>query len=288
MDGFLLIDKESGKTSFDVVRELRRITGERKIGHSGTLDPLATGLLLVALGNATKLLEFLFLSSKEYEVVAHFGYSSDSYDADGEITEIDSKKTISKENVELCVKQNFLGQIEQVPPKYSALKVNGKRACDLMREGKDVDLASRSVDIFSFDLIEYEWPYISFRISCSTGTYIRSLLHDLGELLGVGAYVKELRRTKIGDFHVSEAVEVGDVNNKTEQLLIPVDVVAKLYEFEELDDKSYSILMKSGVLDGRFFENSDAFSFAFYRGRLLGVLKNNKDDNALRLAKRFL
>ncbi len=207
MKGFFLIDKESGVTSFDVVRDIRHLTAVKKVGHSGTLDPLATGLLLVAVGEGTKLLEFLIGCTKEYEVLGRFGFKSDTYDAEGSIEEV-SSKVLSRDEIEAVIKANFLGDIEQIPPKYSALKIGGKRAADIMREGGDVEKKARKLHISNFEVLEFDWPVVKFRVSCSSGTYIRSLIHDLGELLEGGAYVEELRRSKIGDFSLADAVKI--------------------------------------------------------------------------------
>ncbi len=217
MDGFLLIDKEKGRTSFDVVRDVRRKTGERRVGHGGTLDPLATGLLIVAVGKATKLLSNFLGCEKEYEVRARFGFVSDSYDAEGKIEKMSDGK-IPMNEIKKEILQNFLGKISQCPPKYSALKIKGKRAADIMRAGGDVELKPRNVLIKKFEILDYEWPEVSFRIECGSGTYVRSLVHDLGQKLGVGAYVTQLRRTKVGDFDVREAgvdlIKIEDVANR--------------------------------------------------------------------------
>ena len=174
MKGFLLIDKESGVTSFDVVKTVRRILSEKagakvKVGHSGTLDPLATGLLLIAVGEGTKLLEYIIGFDKEYEVLAKFGEISDSYDADGEIA-AGGEGNFSQKEVEKAIKQNFLGKIQQLPPKYSALKINGKRACDRVRAGEEVEMEPREVRIDSFEVTEFNWPEVRFVVRCGSGT----------------------------------------------------------------------------------------------------------------------
>lgn len=205
MDGIFLIDKEKGMTSFDVVRAVKKLSGVRKVGHGGTLDPLATGLLIIGVGKGTKLLSNFLKCDKEYEVSAKFGYVSDSYDADGRICEANSSSIFSKKEVSDMIEKFFLGEISQIPPKYSALKINGKRACDIMRKGGDVVLASRKIKIYEFKILSFKWPKAKFLIKCGSGTYVRSLVHDLGQKLGCGAYVTELRRTKVGDFLVKNA-----------------------------------------------------------------------------------
>lgn len=224
MDGFLLIDKEKGMTSFDVVREVRRIVGEKKVGHSGTLDKAATGLLIMGVGKATKGLTNLIGCDKEYEFRAKFGYVSDTYDALGVIEKTDFEGEIEKSEMEK-VMERFLGEILQMPPKYSALKIGGRRASDIVRSGGEVELKPRKVRIYSFDVIKYDWPLVDFRVKCGSGTYIRSLVYDLGSELGCGGYVVELRRTKIDDFSVSDACLLGGLSKKVEQRLISLEEI---------------------------------------------------------------
>jgi len=269
--GFFLIDKESGVTSFDVVSDIRRLTGVKKVGHSGTLDPLATGLLLVAVGEGTKLLEFLIGCTKEYEVLGRFGFKSDTYDAEGEIKEV-SSKVLSRDEIEAAIKANFVGEIEQIPPKYSALKIGGKRAADIMREGGDVEMKARKLHIGNFEILEFEWPVVRFRVACSSGTYIRSLIHDLGELLEGGAYVEELRRSKIGDFSLVDAVKIDVLNKNLEQNLISMENMAKSFTLCELSDADYQGLKDGKVLLGKKIEQ-DLPVMAFYKDKLVGVLE---------------
>ena len=271
MKGFFLIDKESGVTSFDVVRDIRRLTGVKKVGHSGTLDPLATGLLLVAVGEGTKLLEFLIGCTKEYEVLGRFGFKSDTYDAEGEIEEV-SSKVLSRDEIEAAIKANFVGEIEQIPPKYSALKIGGKRAADIMREGGDVEMKARKLFISNFEILEFDWPVVKFRVSCSSGTYIRSLIHDLGELLEGGAYVEELRRSKIGDFSLVDAVKIDVLNKNLEQNLISMENMAKSFSLCELSDVDYQGLKDGKVLLGKKIEQ-DLPVMAFYKDKLVGILE---------------
>lgn len=211
MDGFLLVDKEKGMTSFDVIRHLRRNLGIKKAGHAGTLDPLATGLMIVALEKATKSLKNLLKMDKRYEVLAEFGYISDSYDADGNVSPLNTDIIIGEDRLGDILNKKFTGKIEQMPPIYSALKVNGKRACDIVRAGGNVTLRPRKVDVYEFKVKEYRWPLISFEVYCGSGTYVRSLIHDLGQTLGCGAYVKELRRTAIANYDVKDALKTDNL-----------------------------------------------------------------------------
>lgn len=222
MNGLLLVDKEKGFSSFDEIRRARKLSGERKIGHGGTLDPLATGLLILGFNKATKLLGKMLGMDKEYEVAAHFGAVSDSYDADGKIEKIYAGAEIGKEEILNSIRENFLGEITQFPPKYSALKIKGKRACDIMRAGGTVEVKSRQVKIYDFDLKSFVWPRATFLIKCGSGTYVRSLIHDLGQVLKCGAYVEELRRTKVGNFDVKNAVRLSDIKQIEECDLITI------------------------------------------------------------------
>lgn len=222
MDGFLLVDKEKSLSSFDEIRRARKLSGQRKIGHGGTLDPLATGLLVLGFNKATKQLGKMLGMNKEYEVLACFGAVSDSYDADGEIEEIEAVKEVGKDEIRDAILKNFLGEIFQCPPKYSALKINGKRACDIMRAGGTVEVKPRQITVFSFELLSLVWPRAYFLIKCSSGTYVRSLVHDLGQKLGCGAYVEELRRTKVGDFDVKNAVKLAEKKQIEESDLINI------------------------------------------------------------------
>jgi tRNA pseudouridine55 synthase len=225
MDGFLLIDKEKGMTSFDVIRVLKRRFNIKKlkIGHSGTLDPVATGLMIIAVGKATKILGKFLGADKTYVGTAKFGAVSDTYDSDGEITEMSDIAPISLDVIKKIVQENFTGKIKQMPPKFSAKKVNGVRAYDLAREGKEFILEAKEVKVYSFEISSFKWPYMEFSVKCSSGTYIRSLVHDLGQKLGVGAYMDSLRRTTIADYSVDDAIKADDASLKdiTTSIRIP-------------------------------------------------------------------
>lgn len=206
MDQILLIDKPKGITSFDVIRHLRKKLGVRKMGHAGTLDPLATGLLIIATGSATKEISRYMDLPKEYEVLIEFGKVSTTYDADGEISQgvlRDVSRTEFEDNL-----KNFIGEILQTPPIFSAKKIAGVRAYDLARQGKEVKLEPRKIKIDRIEILKWDWPFVSLRINCGKGTYIRSLAHDIGKKLGCGGYVKELRRTAIGEFKVENAERI--------------------------------------------------------------------------------
>lgn len=211
MNKIYLIDKEAGWTSFDVVAKMRGIMGVKKIGHAGTLDPFATGLLIVLVGkDATKRQDEYMKQDKEYEATLELGKVSTTGDPEGEISSAGASSTVAQEKIEKVLKK-FIGDIEQVPPAHSAIKVNGKKAYELARKGKDVKLKSRKVIIHNIEIIGYSWSFLKIVVTCGSGTYIRSLARDIGEALETGAYLKELRRTKIGDFNAIDAVKVGDI-----------------------------------------------------------------------------
>ncbi len=268
MKGFFLIDKESGGSSFKVVAAVRKLTGIRKVGHSGTLDPLATGLLVVAVGEATKLLEYLIGCDKEYETLAEFGSVSDTFDADGKVEAGAVQKKCSKVEVEDALSA-FVGNIEQVPPMFSALKIAGRPAYELARNGEELEMKARSVEVRSFDILDFNWPFVRFAVSCSTGTYIRSLVHDLGGVLGCGAYVKELRRLSVGGFNVSDAVLLEDLDIKKD--LLSLEKVMADFPRIELSDEEFQ-----GLKDGRVLNKKceqGGVIMAFYKGKIVGVLE---------------
>ncbi|HET6670182.1 MAG TPA: tRNA pseudouridine(55) synthase TruB [Pyrinomonadaceae bacterium] len=216
MDGVLIIDKPAGMTSHDVVARVRRILGERRIGHTGTLDPFATGVLIVLVGRATRLAQFLSGAVKEYEAGIRLGFSTDTGDLSGRRTTAAQEKTnsLSKEDVEAAL-ASLRGEIEQIPPMYSAKKIEGKKLYELARRGEQVERKSVRVTIHSLELIGDVgkiFPQqvagtsdIRVRVVCSAGTYVRTLAEDLGKRLGVGAHVVELRRTRAGDFDLKRA-----------------------------------------------------------------------------------
>ncbi len=215
----LLIDKPLGWSSFQAVNKLKWAIRRKfdlkkiKIGHAGTLDPLATGLLLICTGKFTKRINELQGQEKEYTGTITLGATTPSYDLETEIDKTFSIDHISEALVQKKV-QEFIGEIEQAPPIFSALKKDGKRLYEYAREGKQVEIKKRRVTVSEFEITEIVMPMLKFKISCSKGTYIRSLAHDLGIALGSGAHLSELRRTKIGDYHVDKAQDPNDFGEK--------------------------------------------------------------------------
>lgn len=236
MNQILLIDKPVGWTSFDVVAKIRgslRNTNLKKVkvGHAGTLDPFATGLLIILVGDATKQQDVFMKLDKEYEATLKLGFTSTTGDPEGEIipylslpTNQNYKKLIGnpKENMDSCLRRNdkplqkdiecvlkqFTGEIQQIPPAFSAIKIDGQRAYKLARAGKKVKLEPRKITIYKLEILDYAYPELKIRVNCSSGTYIRTLAVDIGKLLGTAAYLTELRRTKIGDHKIEDAKTV--------------------------------------------------------------------------------
>jgi tRNA pseudouridine55 synthase len=207
--GLILIDKPPGLTSHDVVNVVRRGTGVRRVGHTGTLDPLATGLLILCLGVASRLSEYLIDKDKRYLARVRFGQSTNTYDAEGEITS-SSDALPDRQHVEAALAK-FRGPIQQRPPAFSAVKQGGRKAYELARTGQVVQLEPRPVEIYALTLAEWQPPECVLDVSCSSGTYIRALAHDLGQALGCGAHLTGLRRTTSGRFSVDGAVTLSDL-----------------------------------------------------------------------------
>lgn len=248
ISGILIVDKPLRMTSHDVVAIIRKGTGLRRVGHTGTLDPRATGVLVVLIGPAVRLSEYLVCEKKGYEATIRFGSVSDTYDGDGVITSTDS--AIPDEDAILDAMESFVGEIEQVPPAYSAIKIHGRKAYDMARNGEEVDLAARKVTVHSFDMIEYIPPELTADVICSAGTYIRSIAHDLGEKLGCGAYLSGLRRTISGHFSLRDAIPLEDLRKAFEdgtwfQYLIPA---AEALDYEEIEPDTETETM---ILHGR-------------------------------------
>ena len=229
INGIVNIYKEKGYTSHDVVAVLRKVVGQKKIGHTGTLDPDATGVLPVCLGRATKVCELLTDHDKTYEALLLLGKTTDTQDISGEVLEEGDPGDLTEEEVRSCI-ESFIGEYDQIPPMYSALKVNGKKLYELAREGKTVERKSRKVQIHGIRILEMNLPHVRMEVDCSKGTYIRTLCHDIGEKLQVGGCMEELERTKVGRFLKEDAVTLDEVRQKMEQgegaeLFTPLDQI---------------------------------------------------------------
>lgn len=215
----LLIDKPLRWTSFDVIQRLRKITGIRKIGHAGTLDPLATGLLIICTGKFTKRINEFMAQEKEYTGTFTVGATTTTYDLESERENLKPFDYITAENIE-SARVNFIGGILQIPPAHSAIKIGGKRVYELARQGKEVKLEPRKITIKEFEITKIQLPLVYFRVVCSTGTYIRSLAFDFGGVLGCGAYLSSLCRTRIGEFTLEKALSVETFEKKVKENII--------------------------------------------------------------------
>lgn len=244
INGIVNIYKEKGYTSHDVVAVLRKVVGQKKIGHTGTLDPDATGVLPVCLGRATKVCELLTDHDKTYEALLLLGKTTDTQDISGEVLEERDPGDLTEEEVRSCI-ESFIGEYDQIPPMYSALKVNGKKLYELAREGKTVERKSRKVQIHGIRILEMNLPHVRMEVDCSKGTYIRTLCHDIGEKLQVGGCMEELERMKVGHFLKEDAVTLDEVRQKMEQgegaeLFTPLDqIFAELPAVTVTDAKAW-------------------------------------------------
>jgi len=224
MNGIIVVDKPSGKTSHDVVQEVKKTLGVKKAGHTGTLDPLATGILPVCINEATKLGPFFSLDTKEYRATMLLGVKTDTQDIEGNVNASDEPR-VSLNDIEHTL-HGFIGKIEQIPPRYSAVKFRGKPLYKWAREGIPVDLQPRMVEIFSIDVEEVALPYVTYKVSCSKGTYVRSLCSDAGDILGCGACLAGLRRIRCGVFFEEDAVSLEEIN--PDRVISMVDALPEL------------------------------------------------------------
>jgi tRNA pseudouridine55 synthase len=236
--GLLNIDKPFDVTSRDVVNHVQRLVRPHKVGHAGTLDPLATGVLVVCVGQATRLIEFVQCMAKEYIGTFELGCRSDTEDTEGEVIALQDPPQPALAAVEAVVGQ-FTGRIMQRPPAFSALKVKGKRAYALARRGQHVELQPRPVTIHELQVLRYQYPELVLRVRCSSGTYIRSLGRDIGEALGTAAVMSQLQRTAVGDFRLEDACPLHELNKGaiTTRLIPPVRAVSDLPQLQIQDDE---------------------------------------------------
>ena len=248
MDGIIVINKEKGCTSHDIVYKIRKMFNT-KVGHTGTLDPNATGVLPILLGKGTKISKYLIEHDKEYEVVLQLGVKTTTADEEGEIIE---EKEVLKESLEQLeierILKSFIGKIKQMPPKYSAIKVNGRKLYEYARKGQEVEIKPREVEIYNIEItdIQKEKKQIEFKVSCSKGTYIRTLCEDIAEKMRTVGYMKELKRTKVGNFNIEQAITLGQLQEKENIKIITIEEMFKDKEEIILED-SKIILLLNGV-----------------------------------------
>lgn len=239
MEGVLLIDKPTGLVSFEVLKQVRKTLNIRKVGFLGTLDPLATGLLVFFVGNATKLIKYFDDVDKEYVVQMELGKVSDTYDRVGDVRDLGDLGDLGSLQ---DVIPDFLGQRWQQTPSFSAVKFQGKRAYEHAREGKEIDLGKRQVSIHEIEILKDHHPQYDLRVRCSSGTYIRSLVHEVGQKLGCGAIMNELRRTRVGKFFLENAVPIE--NLRPEHLIPPVEVIKEMIDWKRFSESDKRQLLK--------------------------------------------
>ena len=263
-NGIIIIDKEQGFTSFDVVAKLRGICGQKKIGHTGTLDPDATGVLPVCLGNATKVCDMLTDSDKTYQAVLLLGKETDTQDMTG--TVLAEKPVTADEQMVSEVIRSFCGKQMQIPPMYSALKVNGQKLCDLARAGKTVERKARQITVYDIVICEMDLPRVTIEVHCSKGTYIRTLCHDIGQKLGCGGCMESLRRTRAAGFTIEQALTLSQVQQakeegRLEDLIRSVDTVFSEYPALMVKATAQQKLLNGNALcaDDFVFVQEEAF-----------------------------
>ena len=283
MNGILLVDKPADWTSHDVVAKLRGVLGERRMGHSGTLDPMATGLLVVFAGRATRAVSFSENHSKCYEARLRLGLTTDTQDTTGTVLET-HPVTVGADEVRAAL-EHFTGELLQLPPMYSALKVNGQKLYDLARQGKTVERKPRAITVYELELLEQSAPdEFALRVVCSKGTYIRTLCHDLGQALGCGGCMAALRRTMAAGFRLEEAVTLERAQEESEALLLPLDEYFRAcprftVQNETQEKRAYNgnAFTARGVADGeyRVYDRAGNFlSLSRAEGGELHAIKN--------------
>lgn len=288
--GILVVDKPVGPTSHQVVNIVRRGTGIRKVGHAGTLDPRASGVLVLCLGAATRLSEYLSTTSKRYHAVIRFGASTQTYDAEGDVV-METGSTPSRKEIENIL-SDFEGEISQVPPPYSAIKVQGKRAYELAREGKPPELEPREVTIHDLKFVSYKSPDLSIEIECSAGTYIRSIAHDLGERLSTGAHLAALKRLKAGPFTIDDAVplpklEVGFMVDKWEKYVSPAADALPDFPVVKVDAENLKHIRHGHRIPAESGSSGMARAIS-YDGELVAILEAVEDGTLWHPRKVFV
>lgn len=306
--GIINVYKEKGFTSFDVVAKSRGIFKQKKIGHTGTLDPDAEGVLPLCFGKATKVCDLLTEKNKEYKAVMLLGKVTDTQDISGTVLE-EHEVTVSKEEVQMAV-MSFLGDIMQVPPMYSALKVNGQKLCDLAREGKTVERKARPVTIHEIEILEMELPRVTMRVKCSKGTYIRTLCEDIGAKLGCGACMESLLRTKVSSFNIEDALKLSELEALVQECTKDIPSTewnAKMFSFVHSVDsvflkypmtvvtKEHNKLLYNGnrVVSAMLKEETDACRIQPVRiydeeGHFIGIYEYDENREDYKPVKLFL
>ena len=255
MDGAVIVDKPSGWTSHDVVNKVRRFAGTKKVGHLGTLDPMATGVLPLVIGRATRLAQFYTRNDKVYEGLIQFGYSTDSYDADGQPTSTPQDVVLDRDRLDVLL-QKFRGPFAQVPPPVSAKKIAGRAAYEMARRQQPVDLKPVDVEVHALDLLRVEGCLAEVRVHCSAGTYLRGIAHDAGQALGCGAFLKGLRRTASGDFKIQDARTLEQLGALAEAGQFDEAVIPAVQMLPQFPAEMVDALTAGQIRNGRDFRVS--------------------------------
>jgi tRNA pseudouridine55 synthase len=289
MNGILNIFKPTGMTSFDVVRIIKKISNIKKVGHAGTLDPEASGVLPVCIGKATKAIDYIMGDFKIYEAELNLGTITDTYDREGKVVR-ESEVTASTEEIIQGI-NSFIGEIKQVPPMYSALKVNGKKLYELARAGIEIEREARAIVIYEIDIKSIKIPYVKFRVKCSKGTYIRSLCYDIGELLKCGGMMWNLQRTATGQFNIEDAINIQDLNEgNIDDHIMPIESIFKNNTKITIEDRFVKFLLNGVVVKDK------ALTCKFQVGSMYSIYNNDnafigiadKSNDGVRLIKSFI
>ena len=297
IDGIINVRKEKGFTSHDVVAKLRGITRQKKIGHTGTLDPDATGVLPVCFGKATKLCDMLTEKEKAYEAVLLLGKTTDTQDISGEVKKECSVEGITQDQVRETI-LSFVGEYDQIPPMYSALKVNGKKLYELAREGVEIERKPRKIQIHRIEIREINLPEVRFEVWCSKGTYIRTLCNDIGEKLGCGGCMSSLIRTKSGIFTLEESKSLDEIETcvregRIEEILVPIDAmfpdVPKVFvkEGEEKSVYNGNALTKRQLEENTMPQSQERIRVYQKDGLFLALYRYDSKENRYKVEKMF-
>lgn len=287
MNGLLIVNKPVGPTSHDIVYKVRKWSGERRVGHTGTLDPLASGVLIICLGTATRISEYILHSDKRYTATVRLGQTTATYDSQGAILE-QKPVDLAREQIESALSQ-YRGTITQKPPAYSAIQVGGKRAYEMARDGEEVDLKARTITIHSLNLVSWTEPDLTLDITCSSGTYIRSIAHDLGQDLGCGGHIAGLIRTATGPFSLDDAHDLSDLQNLRPlgfiQLMRPTDDALLMWPEVHLDVAGATRIQHGNPVPLTPGQTSGLGRAYDPRGRLVAIVEVDLPNNEWKAKK---
>lgn len=275
MDGIFNINKPTGMTSHDVVARIRKLLKQRRVGHAGTLDPAADGVLPICVGQGTRVAEYLSESGKAYRAKVTFGVVTDTYDADGTILRSANPVSLTQPEIETALQQ-FLGPQMQLPPRYSAIKLQGQPAYKRVRSGEEVTLEPRPITIYQLHVLDWQMPHLILSVECSKGTYIRSLAFDLGERLGYGAHLSALTRTRNGPFSLTESTTLEQLaeaiaQGKGEQHLFPADKVLDAYPALQLDEATAQRVLHGNAFHYDLHASSELLRVYDHAGQFLAI-----------------